>query len=181
MVEITGKGFIGKKKFGIIKQNRSFDFLNIKNIYERLQEEKILSAKIKNFKRFPDETKKMVLATKLALFDAKIENIKDFGLMAVSSEGSLNSNIKYFKDYVDCGCKMGRGSLFIYTLPTTPLAEIAIAFGIEGSLQFLTCSKPTLSFALEYGEDILKNNEATALIIIVFDVNEIISIVLENK
>ena len=181
MVEITGKGFIGKNKFGIVKHNRSFDFLNIKNIYERLQEEKILSSKIKNFKRFPDYTKKMLLATKMAIFDAKIKNKKKFGLLAVNKEGALDSNVKYFKDYVDCGCKLARGSLFIYTLPTTPLAEIAIAFGIEGPLQFLTCSKPTLSFALEFGEDILKNKEATALIIIFSDLNEIISIVLENK
>jgi len=42
-----------------------------------------------------------------------------------------------FLDYVQAGRKLGRGSLFIYTLPSSPLAEAAIHFGLQGPVLYI--------------------------------------------
>jgi len=52
--------------------------------------------------------------------------------------GAVAANAAYFKDFVDCGRTMGRGNLFIYTLPSSPLAEASIHFGLQGPLLYAT-------------------------------------------
>ena len=81
--------------------------------------------------------KKTVAATALALFDtsSKIPN-HNIGIIGSNETGSLTSNFNYYKDFVDSGRKMGRGNLFVYTLPTASISAASIAFGFKAPVFF---------------------------------------------
>ena len=45
-------------------------------------------------------------------------------------------------DYVESGRTLARANLFIYTLPSSPLAEAAVHFGLQGPLVYLRGEEP---------------------------------------
>jgi 3-oxoacyl-[acyl-carrier-protein] synthase II len=73
---------------------------------------------------------------------------QDIGIVGASDSGSMQSDIDYFKDYLDCGRTLSRGNLFIYTLPSSPLGEAAIHFGLQGPLLYAASAENPLMTAL---------------------------------
>jgi hypothetical protein len=92
----------------------------------------------KNAARFNPPARHACCALGLALADAGIRppprSKLRIGLIGTGARGCLDANAAYFSDYVAAGRTLGRGALFIYTLPSTPLAEGAIHFGLTGPL-----------------------------------------------
>ena len=86
------------------------------------------------------------------------------GLTCTNSSGSLPTDILYFKDYVECGRTLGRGSLFIYTLPSSPLGEAAIHFGLQGPLLYAANGRASLGTALETAAEMVLLGEAEAML-----------------
>ena len=96
----------------------------------------VFSRQFKNFGRLDADSKAAAYAVELALKDAglgyPLEPVTVAGIAGGSALGCMQPDMLYFQDYVKCGRTLGRGNYFIYTLPTSPLAECAIHFGLNG-------------------------------------------------
>jgi hypothetical protein len=90
---------------------------------------------------------------------------QDIGLLATNVAGCVAANSAYFEDYVRCGRTLGRGNLFIYTLPTSPLAEAAIHFGFRGPLLYIGGRSEMLAEALRTGGAMVRSQAASAMLV----------------
>jgi 3-oxoacyl-[acyl-carrier-protein] synthase II len=124
-----------------------------------------LAAAPKNMARF-DRTSKIVCGVVgLALDDAGLlgANVAaDIGIVAVNRDGCLQADEAYYRDYLDNGRILGRGNLFIYTLPSSPIAEAAIHFGLTGPLLYVCGAPQPAALALNAAGDLLRGAEAAA-------------------
>jgi hypothetical protein len=90
--------------------------------------------------------------------------------MLVSSPGGCRqANIDYFRDYLANGRTLGRGSLFIYTLPTSAAAETAIALGLKGPMFYAEEPARPLHGLLCLADAMLARREASALLVVQSD------------
>ena len=64
------------------------------------------------------------------------------------------------------GSTLGRGNLFIYTLPSSPLAEAAIHFGLTGKLLYLEFAKNTEEESLKYALNMLKTSPGKTILLV---------------
>ncbi len=91
----------------------------------------------RNFGRFSAEARLAFYAIAQALRDAHLNPMAAgtrVGIIAVDHDGCAAANRVYFSDYVQSGRVLGRGQLFVYTLPTSVAAECAIACHLVGPL-----------------------------------------------
>lgn len=106
----------------------------------------LFSMPVKNVGRFPDNAKATCAACALLLRAAGIdrgpETTHDIAVLSAGFEPTAAMNAAFFRDYVEGGRSLGRGNLFIYTLPTSALAEASILLGLTGP-----------SFYIEAGAD----------------------------
>lgn len=132
-------------------------------IYKDLRNEYFIEESIKNFSRF-DRLTKLSFLTYLAVKDKlDIESIdkEKTALIFVDENGSTEANLKYYQDYLNCGKILARGNYFIYTLATSPLAEIAIYLGLEGPLQYFASNENIENFVVKQAKSMIKNKEAS--------------------
>jgi hypothetical protein len=83
-------------------------------------------------------------------------------MIAAGPAGCQAANLEYFRDYVQSGRVLARGNLFIYTLPSSALAEAAIHFGCSGPLLYVTAGTGALSYALRSAANMIATRETTA-------------------
>ncbi|MCK4401172.1 hypothetical protein KAW08_02560 [bacterium] len=181
---ISGIGWISKKKYGCVKKAVRKDYTDIKSMYSKLQNESVFLYPVKNFGRFDTTSKMACCAGALALHDAGIkysEKYKqDIGIISTNTDGCLKSNLDYFKDYVQTGRKLARGNLFIYTLPSSPLAEAAIHFGFQGPLLYIMFPQKQVSSLLQYAEGIISRREASAVLAMKVDEEKAVCFVMRE-
>jgi hypothetical protein len=125
---------------------------------------------IRNYGRFDTGTRLVCHAVYLALQDAGYGEGKRLpkgtGLIGTGDLGTLSANLAYFRDYCDHDKILGRSSLFLYTLPTSPLAEAAIAYGLGGPLFFVAAgadNDPAPAFAA--AADILRAGASPCMLV----------------
>jgi 3-oxoacyl-[acyl-carrier-protein] synthase II len=171
-----GCGWIKKDGCGCTKKGRQWQYTDLRSLYGRLQSDCVFAYPVDNFGRFNYESKLVAFAVALALYDADIRYAKgekkDIGIVGTSPDGALVSNLEYFRDYVSCGRKLGRGNLFIYTLPSSPLAESAIHFGLQGPLLYLRYLQDAKQKMLEQARAMVKDNETPAVVAVDFNAQE---------
>ena len=123
-------------------------------------------------------------AVALALRDAgrsyAPEKKQEIGIIGAGSEGSLPADLLYFRDYVECGRTLARGNLFIYTLPSSPLGEAAIHFGLAGPLLFASNAVAPLAAAISLAEEMLQFGEAEAMLAGMVQGNDALYLVLSR-
>jgi len=94
----------------------------------------------KNLGRFDAVSKSLLCACALALKDAGFPPVvgagRVVGLVGTNETGCVAANHAYFKDYLDAGRTLARANLFVYTLPSSPLAEASIHFGLRGPMMY---------------------------------------------
>ncbi len=185
MIIVQGIGWITENKFGSVFRKNITEYSDRKKMHSTLRDASILLEPIKNFGRFDKVSRNTCFAISLALFDAGVDyskgTMQDLGILSTDEEGCLQSNIKYFKDYVECGRKLSRGSLFVYTLPSTPIAEAAINFGCQGPVLYLTFEEDQISQVLEQGRIMIESKEAKSLLIVNASEEEAICFLLKEE
>lgn len=92
---------------------------------------------MKYFPRFDTMTKEIFVAACEAIIALGSAAVDGAVLLISSRGGASDENRAFFDDYVKNGRELARGNLFVHTLPTAPLAEIAICFGITGPLMYV--------------------------------------------
>jgi len=166
---IKGIGWINQNKYGCQKQKWEKKYSDLKFLYSQLQPA-IFKYPVANFLRFDPVSRLAVISIALALADAKIAYAQGkkqkISILGSNVNGALEANSAYFDDYISNGRTMGRGNLFIYTLPSSFLAEAAIHFGFTGSLIYLGFLKNTRQESLNYALSMLKNGPVKTLLLV---------------
>lgn len=140
-MKIAGAGWVNSRAYGTAIGGLKKDFAG--GLRQALKADGILTERIQNAGKFDEATTRLFCAAALALHDAGFSpsislragnHWKHVALIGTGSEECTEANRVYFADYVQNGRKLARANLFIYTLPTSPLAEIAIHFKLDGPL-----------------------------------------------
>lgn len=154
-----------------VSKIRNKSLYDLKTLYLKLKEEGVFKYPVDNFARFDCESKLVSIAIALALDDARVAYAKgkkqDIGLIATSENGALVAGLDYFKDYLNSGRVMGRGNLFIYTLPTSPLAEAAIHFGLSGPLFYLSFLANSDNRLIEFAKSMIQSDQVRILLAVI--------------
>jgi 3-oxoacyl-(acyl-carrier-protein) synthase len=163
MISITGIGWINEEEYGCILNE-------IKESYKDgvFPKKKIFPFSYKNIGRLDHVSRLTCAAVALALKDAGIEcspELKhDAGIISTNTSGSFDSDMLYFRDYLDSGRTLSRGNLFIYTLPSSPSGEAAIYFGLQGPLIYIAGKNNSMVNALRTAAEMLRDNEASLML-----------------
>lgn len=88
------------------------------------------------------------------------------GVVAFDRDGSGAANRTYFSDYVGSGRVLGRGQLFVYTLPTSVAAECAIACRLTGPLLYVAEPDGGAGGALRAAGGLLADGLADAVVML---------------
>ena len=135
-ITVQGIGWLTKEGYGCIRSELRHDYETGEGAHT-LPKKDIFSHPFKNFGRLDALSKMTAYAVSLALQDAGIEyspiRKQNIGIVGTNAEGSLRSDIEYFRDYLEGGRTLSRGNLFIYTLPSSPLGEAGDPFWISGA------------------------------------------------
>jgi 3-oxoacyl-[acyl-carrier-protein] synthase II len=136
---------------------------------------------IKNVGRFDRATRMTLCACALAFHDAGLSGpAGTVGLVGTNAAGSLQANSAYFMDYLQAGRVMARGNLFIYTLPSSPLAETAIHFGLQGPMLYIGFQGDGAGNLLQAGVDLIIDGAATAMVAVLADEKEGMAFLLDG-
>jgi len=135
---------------------------------DSLLKKRLFSFPFKNFGRLDAISKMTCYAVALALQDAGMHysagQKQDIGIIGTNASGSLQSDIHYFRDYLNSGRTLSRGNLFIYTLPTSPLAEAAIFFGLQGPLLYAASPDGSLASILAMATEMILLEETPVML-----------------
>jgi len=85
-----------------------------------------------NFRRGDAKVRTYILASILAHRDAEVDSVRPTAIIDFGRQGCHEQNLDYFNDYREHGRHLGRGHLFVGTLPTTPPCEAAISLKLTG-------------------------------------------------
>ena len=109
------------------------------------RKENLFHKGFKNFGRLDETSRSVCAAIALILHKKGLyprEEKLNIPLFLSSSEGPLPSDYAYFNDFVQFGEMAGRANLFVYTLPSSPLGEASVHFGLTGTLLFVNSGNP---------------------------------------
>lgn len=123
----------------------------------------------RHFGRFCAEARLAFGAVAQALNDAQMNPAATgirVGVVAFDRDGCVAANRAYFTDYVQSGRTLGRGQLFVYTLPTSVAAECAIACHLIGPIMYVGESGGGVGGAMRAAVDLLSDAEADAFVLL---------------
>lgn len=95
------------------------------------------SAVMDNYRRADHKAKAYMLAGWLAAYDAKIPSGGEQAVIDISRAGCHEQNKLYYQDFVEFGRQLGRGHLFVGTLPSTPLCEALLTLNFRGPSYYM--------------------------------------------
>jgi hypothetical protein len=140
--------------------------------YNEFLNTKKIESSIKNFPRFSRLTKLCFLTFIEKYANVQIDDMENTALLLVDENGSFEANVDYYEDYLDSGEKLARGNLFIYTLATSPLAQLAIYLNVNGALQYLQSSSDNKSFARKQAKIMIDNKNAKTVLVFYKEKNQ---------
>jgi len=182
-ITLKGIGWLTKEGYGCIRSGLRQRFEPGETAHMLLKKG-IFSHPFKNFGRLDTLSRMTAYAVALALQDAGIEYMpgkkQDIGIIGTNSEGSLQSDLEYFEDYVNSGRTLSRGNLFIYTLPSSPVGESAIHFGLLGPLLYAAGEGNSLAPLLDNAVEMLLSGETPIVLVGTAEEHEGLYFVLDN-
>ena len=140
------------------------------------QQTALFQSPLKNAGRFDLSTRLIISACALALRDSGVSwgngEKSNIGLLGSNSSGCVAANRTYFKDYLEGGRALARANLFVYTLPSSPLAEVAIHFGLQGPVLYIGFSgsrNEQLLVLMDTGAGLLHEGAVDGTLVVVND------------
>ncbi|HWE04100.1 MAG TPA: beta-ketoacyl synthase N-terminal-like domain-containing protein [Tepidisphaeraceae bacterium] len=131
----------------------------------------LIDRPIKYLARMGPEARSCLAAASLAIKAAgwRDNPPPEIGILAAGYDGWLAADEAYFRDYVAGGLTLGRGNLFIYTLPTSTQGEISIALSLNGpTLHIQDDAHPVAALFHQAGQ-LIDNQEADAVLVLYSD------------
>ena len=164
---VRGIGWLTPEGYGCIRSELRHTYEDGEGVHT-LPKKDIFSHPFKNFGRLDRLSRMTAAGISLALRDGSLgyapDRKQDIGIIGTSSAGSLATDLLFFRDYLECGRKLARGGLFIYTLPSSPLGEAAIHFGLLGPLFYLAAGNASPGAVFDAAEVLLLQQEAEAML-----------------
>jgi 3-oxoacyl-[acyl-carrier-protein] synthase II len=165
-VMVRGIGWLDGQTWGTVRRPQRVSYGGEAGVPPWKRAE-LFAGGVKNFGRFDQATRMTLCACALALNDAgQAAPSGTVGLVGTNVAGSLEANRAYFSDYLQAGRVLARGNLFIYTLPSSPLAETAIHFGLRGPLMYVGVPGGHVGEALQAGVDLMDDGAATGMLVV---------------
>lgn len=164
MVKVKGIGYAGKHGTGRVL-SRKFN-----SAIKWMEKADNFSAPFGNYSRLDAASKSLCNAVANALGDASVtygSELMSTGILGCNKNGCSSADWNYYTDYVENGRKLGRGNYFIYTLPSSPLAEASIHFGLTGPLLYTSAVEAPLLWALNNSS--VMNFAADSMLTGIFD------------
>jgi hypothetical protein len=126
----------------------------------------LIGRPVNYFPRMTTEARFCLCAASMALKTTRWQESPDaeIGIISAGSDGCLAANQEYFRDYIACGRTLGRGNLFIYTLPTSVLGEVAIVLSLAGPSLFIHDDVHPLAALARHAERIVADGEASGML-----------------
>ena len=167
---LLGLGWINGQTYGGGLSRSRVEWSNRGALETMVKQDGLFTYPVQNFGRFSKRAKYLCCACALALRDAGVKysqsrKMPGWGLLHTNFDGCLSENYGYFADYIQAGRTLGRGNLFIYTLPTSPAAEAAIHFGLEGPALYYGFAAKPLPRLAKLGVGMVARREAPALLL----------------
>ena len=185
MISIAGVGWITKDEYGTLKRKPSDGYPDLRSLYSLLRQKSVFSYPIQGWGRFDDISRMTCLVGGLALFDAGVtysqEKKQNVGIIGTNTNASLQSNVNYFKDYIENGRTLARGNLFIYTIPSSPLAEAAIYFGLTGPLFYVSYANKGVVELLDCAAHLIAVKDTNYMLAVRAEEAEAVAFVLAAK
>ena len=164
---VSGIGWLTETGYGSVRLGVYHQFAEGEDL-RSLAKLGIFSQPFKNFARLDAISKMTVSAVALAFKDAGIgysaAGKQDTGIIGASREGSLDSDLLYFKDFIENGRTLSRANLFIYTLPSSAMGEAAIHFGLTGPLLFAAGADASFTAFLDMAADMVAAGETVRML-----------------
>jgi 3-oxoacyl-(acyl-carrier-protein) synthase len=161
---ILGIGWLDAQTFGCVNLRRRVPYGTQTSQPLPWQDTELLGGSLKNGGRMDSRSRLTCCACALALRDAGLKadeyKLLNIGIVGANEDGSLDANRAYFSDYLQGGRKLGRGNLFVYTLPTSPLAEASIHFGFKACLSYVATPSGSLHDLLKTAELLVTDGQA---------------------
>ena len=180
-VSIQGKGWINGTGWGRVLQGQQGTYGEGVGI-PPWKDPELFPVPVKNMGRFDAVARMTLCACALAMRDAGWtlgDGIKrDVGLIGTNEEGCLAANKAYFQDYLSGGRVLARANLFVYTLPSSPLAEAAIHFGFQGPMLYSGRSGAGLDDLLEMAAMMIEGGDASGMVAVKANAREAVAVVL---
>jgi len=171
MIRVLGIGWIRGGEYGGVRRAERRTFPNGATLSTLWRAAGLLPSPPKNIGRFNAATHMACDAAALALRDAGLDaaagQTSDIGLLASTPDGCAEANRAYFADYLAGGRRLGRGNLFIYTLPTSAAAEAAICFGLRGPLLYAAPAAAPAPALLSMAAGMLTRGEAGVMLALI--------------
>ena len=165
---VAGIGWIERAEYGCVRRRHREPYPDLRSLRKSLQEESVLSYPVKGFGKYDRASQMTCCATALAFADAGMsysENRKqDIVILGTNSDGCLRSNLDFFDDFVKNGRTLGRANLFVYTLPSIPVAEAAIHFRCQGPLLYMGFPREPIASLLLQSDRMILRGEAVAMV-----------------
>jgi len=166
-ISILGTGWITSKGYGTVNLCEEHLFASEETLYT-VAKNGIFNRPVKNFGRLDRLSRITLAAVFLALKDAGIDASPDskqaIGIVGTNDQGSLETDTAYFRDFVDNGRKLARANLFIYTLPSSPMGEAAIYFGLSGPLLYMAETGLSLASVMITAAEMIAGAESTLML-----------------
>lgn len=115
-------------------------------------------AGFERFRRSSAHAKAHLIAASAAMYDAGLPRGGNLAVLSCGREGSHEQNLAYYHDYLEFGRTLGRGHLFVGTIPTTAMCEAAILLEAHGPAYYLDTAGD-LNKLLEEVELLLADDE----------------------
>jgi 3-oxoacyl-(acyl-carrier-protein) synthase len=126
----------------------------------------LIDRPLKYFPRMTAEARSCLAAASLAIKAAgwhQRESV-NIGIVGTGYTGCLLADMEYFRDYVAGGQSLGRANLFIYTLPTSALSEVAIALNLTGPTLHVCDDAQPMQSVIQLAMTMVKNREAQGML-----------------
>ncbi len=165
---MTG-AWINAKAYGMFRSGTVVEYGERTSLRKLVKTDGLLAYSVRNYGRFSPITQRVFCLTALALRDAGIEYAEErrfnIGLLSTDAYGCAQANHDYFKDYIDGGRTLARANLFIYTLPSSPVAEAAVHFGLQGPLLYQRAQEGGVATMLKSAARMLAERQAGRMLI----------------
>lgn len=181
-MKVRGAGWVSAATYGAARSALNGKYDNERMLHRSLAERGVFSENLEKAGRFNGSTRRAFCAAALALYDSGESSGKaNCAVIGSGSEECLTANRDYFSDYAGHGRQLARANLFIYTLPTSPLAEISIHFKLGGPLFFTQARSGNLKHLFGCAAGLMKQGDADQVLALLMEKEYTAAMLLEQE
>ena len=145
--QIMGNWIFSGGKYRIAPGNEWVEFTSIQQFYkELLQRTGVKLRKSEKFFRIGKQSAMTISAALLVLEQLGVHGQIDFDTTAIlgyGNAGSHHGNLAYWQDYTANGKAAAQGHLFVGTLASTPLCQLALTLGCHAPVYYVSSAAGT--------------------------------------